>query len=253
MTYLESSDAIDADNSFDEDYDIVEVRKEANVPPPRKTSLAESVYDVPRSKISSSSNLRKSQSTFNLDRNFNDRPNFPVASPRKCIPEPLSLPTSPLRCQMAQLPSLTSTDVSRNLFPEEEEEDRPKVSPDFSSQTLRPKKNVSPNDSQRFRPRNKSLTDKQPEEVFNELAAILQRRRQNIESHEKPAVSERPSHLQLPTYSTVNKIVRHKPQENNKPECNIYNNDIRPNQSFLHTFANSPRFAEMVKDNPITR
>ena len=241
------------DNSFDEDYDIVEVRKELNIPP-RKTSLAESVYDVPRSKISSSSSLRKSQSSFHLDRNFPDRLNFPVASPRKCIPEPLSLPTSPLKCQMSQLPSptLTTTDVARNLFSEEEEEVKPKICSDFSSKTLRPKRNMGHNDSQRFRPRNKSLTDKQPEEVFNELAVILQRRRQNIESNEKPALSERPSHLQLPTYSTVNKIVRHKPQES-KVDCNIYNNDVRPNQSFLHTFANSPRFAEFVKDNPNTR
>ena len=238
---------VDLESSFqdDEDYDVVEVRNEKLVT--RINSTTESVYDVPRNKMSSSMNLRKSQSTFNL--------NFPDPSPRKL--EPLSLPTSPLRPQCPEISTKTSAtsanDVARKLFDEEDEE-KLKPCQDFSSKTLRPKRNVEPYDSRRFRPRNKSLSLKQPEEVTNELASILERRRLNIESHEtKPAVTEKPKNISfsgpknisLPTYSTINKISRNKVNSDNMSSERIYNNDLRPNQSFLHSFANSPRF----KDN----
>merc|ERR1719412_3485702 len=111
----------------DEDYDVVEIKKAPERPRSFKHPLTEditdhcTIYDVPRRKMSFSQMLRKSRSTFSLDRRQSDtaeaeprrQPQPPLPSPRKIFTaasSPASEDAPP------PLPAKTPADVSRKLF-----------------------------------------------------------------------------------------------------------------------------------------
>eukprot|EP00092_Neocalanus_flemingeri_P008542 GFUD01009201.1.p1 GENE.GFUD01009201.1~~GFUD01009201.1.p1 ORF type:complete len:742 (+),score=148.30 GFUD01009201.1:295-2520(+) len=149
------------------------------------------------------------------------RPVPPLPSPRKISLGPQSLTITPQKAQ-PPLPKSKPPGV-RKLFSDDEQNeskviptksssDSVSISKDFSSKTLRPKKSVkeSTDSENKFRPRNKSES-KKPETMQNELALILEKRRQNLT---KPVIPERPKNLTIdakdnfPPYSKVNKAAK---------------------------------------------
>ena len=290
--FLDGRDKFSSMNDMrdnDEDYDVVEVRKNPvdevflllSKPSSSKTLEDfhnETIYDVPKRKMSLSRMIRKSKSSFNLDRKHTDddiqftpKKQPPLPSPRKNFPGALSNPTTPSHDVNHHFFHNNPSVVSKRLFNEDDDNldhiYQHKISPDFSSKTLKPTKKQSNNESdvRRFRPRNKSESLKQPEEVYNELAMILEKRRQNLES--RPFVPERPNNLNLdtkdnfPAYSKVNKVAK-LPQKVSPPvvppgretigplQCSLDQGvgrsqtmeEVKPVQSFLHTFVNSAKY-----------
>ena len=278
--------SIDDVHDNDEDYDVVEVRKnpvdevflllsQQSASRTLEDIHNETIYDVPKRKMSLSRMIRKSKSSFNLDRKHHDddiqftpKKQPPLPSPRKVFTGAVSNPSTPSHDVNHHFFNNNPSVVSKRLFNEDDDSlettYQQKVSPDFSSKTLRPPKKNSNNESdvRRFRPRNKSESLKQPEEVYNELAMILEKRRQNLES--RPFVPERPSNLNLdtkdnfPAYSKVNKVPKF-PQkvtatggETIPPSLpssldqglgrSQAQEEIKPVQSFLHSFVNSAKY-----------
>ena len=223
--------------------------------------------------MSFSQMLRKSRSTFSLDRRQSDtaeaeprrQPQPPLPSPRKIFTA-ASSPAS--EAAPPPLPAKTPTDVSRRLFSEDttgpSSSCAPRVSPEFSSKTLRPKKKSFPADSEgrgggaggSFRPRNKSETVKHPEAVYNELAAILQRRRLHLET--RPSAPSAPTvpRDDLPPYSKVNKAAKLQKvtavTEPSVTEPSVTSPGVtsprhappavKPVPSFLHSFVQSAQY-----------
>ena len=133
----------------------------------------------------------------------------------------------------------------------DQEEVKTSVSPQFSSKTLKPKKEPEESGGG-TRPRNRSLSLKQPEAVYNELSLILEKRRQNLET--KPTPPDRPRNLTLetkacppsfPPYSKVNKVSR---QQKDVPESDsavsVPRSNVPP-RSFLHSFAQSGKLSQL--------
>ena len=218
--------------------------------------------------MSFSQMLRKSRSTFSLDRRQSDtteaearrQPQPPLPSPRKIFTaasSPASEDAPP------PLPAKTPADVSRKLFNDDTDGPSssrvPRVSPEFSSKTLRPKKKSFPAESDgrgggaggSFRPRNKSETVKHPEAVYNELAAILQRRRLHLETRPSvPSVTSVPRD-DLPPYSKVNKAAKLQ-KVTAVTEPSVTGQGVtsaghappaaKPVPSFLHSFVQSAQY-----------
>ena len=164
-------------------------------------------YDVPRPKSVTtkprpllarlpSQNL-DSSSSFSSDDSAVSLSFTPVPSLLSPAPCTATTPTGPAPPLPASKPK-----VVRRLF-SKDEVDSPAPAPhaQFSSKTLKPKKRKESREepgraaSQAgFRPRNKSDCSKKSESVQNELAVILERRRQALT---RPDLSDRPAHLGL--------------------------------------------------------
>ena len=220
-------------------------------------------YDVPKRRFSLSRMIRKSQSSFNLNqRTKEDERAFQRSNRQPPMPSPRKV----YECQGASdappLPERTPTDAAKRLIFEDHDNSsiRSKVSPQFSSKTLKPKKMTSHNDTGIFRPRNNSESNKQPEEVYNELAAILERRRQNLESgtcdqepgpRPKKTAGVADQADSIPQYSTVNKATKlQKIAETgtiHESRSQRFN-ETKPIPSFLHTFVNSAQFISPNKN-----
>ena len=203
----------------------------------------------------------------------------PLPSPRKISLEPKSLPTLTPRKTQPPLPKSKPPSV-RKLFVEDKEtedateniQETPKISRDFSSKTLRPKKSAkdSVTSESKFRPRNKSESIKSPEKVQNELALILEKRRQNLT---KPVIPERPKNLTIdtkdnfPPYSKVNKGTKQqKPDSSQRTPTSMNTSFDSPTESkagvdigtkptgksFLHSLVQSGKFnpANNASDYP---
>ena len=237
MKYFDLDPALQCN---DEDYDVVEVK---DIPKSCHSSYGtdvdKSVYDVPRPKISRM--MRKSQSSFNLNLRSHDTENgFKRNNPQPPIPSPRKLYPSVSHDSPPPLPEKTPADISKRLFTDDqyrtENAVQPKLSPHFSSKTMKPKKKTNLNDSERFRPRNNSESNKQPQEVYNELAAILERRRRNLENttdgEKKPSSDFSDD---IPPYSKVNKVSK----QNNILDSSGLKKQNQANPSFLHTFVKS--------------
>ena len=243
------------DPDEDEDYDVVEVRMSHNLSMPSlpsQPSSSHTIYDVPKSSLTEG----RTRSSWSLDQGQDRRPPPPLPSPRKYLQEGRSLPATP---SATKPPSIYDTKVSnravRNLFDQtdgaREEEVKTSVSPQFSSKTLKPKKEPEESGGG-TRPRNRSLSLKQPEAVYNELSLILEKRRQNLET--KPTPPDRPRNLTLetkacppsfPPYSKVNKVSR---QQKDVPESDSAGTVPRSNvppRSFLHSFAQSGKLSQL--------
>lgn len=224
----------------EEDYDVVEVKTIPKSPKRHSINndkdVDKSVYDVPRPKMSRM--IRKSQSTFNLNlRTSEEKPTFKRQPP---LPSPRKVYLSESQDRAPPLPEKTPADVCKRLFIDDhcsaENEVQQKVSPQFSSKTLKPMKKKMHNDSMRFRQRNNSESDKHPEEVYNELAAILQRRRQNLENQDEQhnKLTSDPCD-EIPPYSQVNKVAKLKKFCQTSQSSNQRLNEAKPRPSFLHT------------------
>ena len=233
---MEEEEDVEEVEEEEEDYDVVEVKKYIShntslpcLPPPAPPTI----YDVPKVQPA------RSRSSWSLEP--------PQPSPRKYQAEP---------------PSVSSQAVRRLFEDEEERPGRPKMSPDFSSKTLKPKKSHNEigqggGGGGKFRARNNSESVKQPEAVYNELSLILERRRQNLETP-RPSVPDRPSNLTVdrketfPPYSKVNKVPRQQKErrdsgENRRAESSSLTRHIQVpplHKSFLHSFAQSGKLGK---------
>jgi len=201
------------------------------------------------------------------------KPEPPLPSPRKVSLGPQSLPILTPRKTQPPLPKSKPPSV-RKLFQDDEKTESEPISTDFSSKTLRPKKSTknSTDIDNKFRPRNKSESIKKPEAMQNELALILEKRRQNLT---KPVIPERPKNLTIdakdnfPPYSKVNKAAKQPKFETplKTPESPIksfeteakYKSEVgagigtKPlGKSFLHSLVQSGKFnpANSVDDYP---
>ena len=216
---------------------MVEVRRYAghNTSLPCLPPAPLTIYDVPKCQPA------RSRSSWSLEPGGVP----PLPSPRKYQTDGPSASSQAVR-------RLFDDDVEA----EEERVARPKLSPDFSSKTLKPKKSLPENGlggggggvGSRFRARNNSESVKQPEAVYNELTLILERRRQNLETP-RPSVPDRPSNLTVerkevfPPYSKVNKVPRQQKERNDSGEARVAESSSltrhQPPNSFLHSFAQS--------------
>ena len=197
------------------------------------------IYDVPKCQPA------RSRSSWSLEPGSVP----PLPSPRKYQTEGRSLPVTPSAPSQAVRRLF---DDAETVEAEEEKVSRPKMSPDFSSKTLKPKRSQPESGlgggGGRFRARNNSESVKQPEAVYNELTLILERRRQNLETP-RPSVPDRPSNLTVerkevfPPYSKVNKVPRQQKERNDSGEARVAESSSltrhQPPNSFLHSFAQS--------------
>ena len=223
---------------------MVEVRRSShNTSLPCLPPAPLTIYDVPKCQPA------RSRSSWSLEPGMVP----PLPSPRKYQTEGRSLPVTPSAPSQAVRRLF---DDAETVETEEEKVSRPKMSPDFSSKTLKPKKSLPESGlggggGGKFRARNNSESVKQPEAVYNELTLILERRRQNLET--KPSVPDRPRNLTVdtkevfPPYSKVNKVPRQQKEradsgENKRCESSSLTRHHHlppPHKSFLHSFAQS--------------
>ena len=207
------------------------------------------IYDVPKCQPA------RSRSSWSLEPGSVP----PLPSPRKYQTEGRSLPVTPSAPSQAVRRLF---DDAETVEAEEEKVSRPKMSPDFSSKTLKPKRSQPESGlgggGGRFRARNNSESVKQPEAVYNELTLILERRRQNLETP-RPSVPDRPSNLTVdrketfPPYSKVNKVPRQQKErrddsgENRRADSSSLTRHIQVpplHKSFLHSFAQSGKLGK---------
>ena len=127
-TGLEPGCSVGGDFEPEEDYDVVEVRRSShNTSLPCLPPAPLTIYDVPKCQPV------RSRSSWSLEPGLVP----PLPSPRKYQTEGRSLPLTPSAPSQAVRRLFDDLEA---VEAEEEKVARPKMSPDFSSKTLKPKK-----------------------------------------------------------------------------------------------------------------
>jgi len=193
---------------------------------PLKTEKQASTTNINNRNSFSSSSEEELQTPISMRSDHGPVP--PLPTPRKISLGPQSLPTLTPRKVQPPLPKSKPPSVRRLFADEQTNQNKTSptktvpesvpISKDYSSKTLRPKKSTkeSADIENKFRPRNKSESIKKPEAMQNELALILEKRRQNLT---KPVIPERPKNLTIdtkdnfPPYSKVNKAAKQQKRE----------------------------------------